>query len=342
MNPPFANQSSELTEATIRRFKNSCTEIHEQISKVIVGQAEIVESLLLAILAGGHVLVEGVPGLAKTMLVRTFSEILDLTFNRIQFTPDLYPPDILGMSTYVENVEGGRELRFRAGPIFANFILVDEINRASPKAQSALLEAMQERQVTVDGKVRKLPDPFFVLATQNPIEHEGTYPLPEAQLDRFLMKLLVRYPSENELMEIVRRTNASAAVSLRKVVNPTMMREFQALVSEVIVAEDVLSYGTRLVLATQPRSETAIRGVNEYLQLGCSPRGAQALFRAAQAHALVNGRSFIEFADIESVALPILRHRLLLNFRAEAEGITTDDIVRRVLKEVPQDRKASL
>ena len=328
------------TEHQIQSFRESYSTLRTEIGKVIVGQNEIVEGTLIAVLAGGHVLLEGVPGLGKTLLVRTLSEALDLSFSRIQFTPDLMPADILGTNLVMETPGGRREFQFQRGPIFAHIILADEINRATPKTQSAMLEAMQEKQVTAGGELRKLAEPFFVLATQNPIDQEGTYPLPEAQLDRFFFKLLVGYPTAAELTEVLSRTTETAKAEIKKVLQGDTLREMQRLVREVPVASHVKDYAVRLVLATHPKTETAAPIASQYLRFGSSPRGGQTLLLGGKVRALTQGRFNVSFEDIETVAPPTLRHRLILNFEAEAEGITTDHIIAQILKDVPRDAVA--
>jgi MoxR-like ATPase len=328
------------TEARIQSFRQNWDRLRAEIGKVMVGHQDIVDGTLTAILAGGHVLLEGVPGLGKTLLVRTLSEVLDLSFNRIQFTPDLMPADILGTNLVVETPEGRREFQFQRGPIFAHIILADEINRATPKTQSAMLEAMQEKQVTAAGEIRKLAEPFFVLATQNPIDQEGTYPLPEAQLDRFFFKLLVGYPSGAELTEVINRTTEKHKAQLEKVLDGAGLTELQSLVREVPVASHVKDYAVRLVLATHPKTETAAAVSNQYLRFGSSPRGAQTLILAGKVRALTQGRFNVSFDDLQAVAAPALRHRLILNFEAEAEAITTDLIIAQVLKDVPRNVEA--
>jgi MoxR-like ATPase len=286
------------------------------------------------------VLLEGVPGLGKTLLVRTLSEVLDLSFNRIQFTPDLMPADILGTNIVMETQGGRREFQFQRGPIFAHLVLADEINRATPKTQSALLEAMQEHQVTAGGEIRKLVEPFFVMATQNPIDQEGTYPLPEAQLDRFFFKVLVGYPTAQELTEVLTRTTTGVRAEVGKVLDRDSLIELMKVVRDVPVASHVKDYAVRLVLATHPKTETAAPISNQYLRFGSSPRGGQTLILAGKVRALTQGRFNVSFDDIEAVAAPALRHRLILNFEAEAEGITTDHIVAQVLRDVPRDAEA--
>jgi MoxR-like ATPase len=325
------------TEQAIESFRNAYAALRAEIGKVVVGQQEIVESTIIALFAGGHVLLEGVPGLGKTLLVRTLSEVLDLSFNRIQFTPDLMPADILGTNIVMETQGGRREFQFQRGPIFAHLILADEINRATPKTQSALLEAMQEHQVTAGGEIRKLAEPFFVMGTQNPIDQEGTYPLPEAQLDRFFFKVLVGYPTASELTEVLTRTTTGVRAEVGKVLERDSLIELMKVVRDVPVASHVKDYAVRLVLATHPKTDTAAPISNQYLRFGSSPRGGQTLILAGKVRALTQGRFNVSFDDIEAVAAPALRHRLILNFEAEAEGITTDHIISQVLRDVPRD-----
>jgi MoxR-like ATPase len=328
------------TEEQIQSFRQAYQSLRAEIGKVIVGHDAIVEGTLIAIFGGGHVLLEGVPGLGKTLLVRTLSEVLDMSFNRIQFTPDLMPADILGTNIVMEVAGGRREFQFQRGPIFAHLILADEINRATPKTQSAMLEAMQEQSVTAGGEIRKLGEPFFVLATQNPIDQEGTYPLPEAQLDRFFFKLIVGYPSGAELTEVLTRTTEGTKPDVARVLVKEQILELQKLVRQVPVAGHVKDYAVRLVLATHPKSETAAPISNQYLRFGSSPRGGQTLLLAAKVRALIQGRFNVSFDDIQAVAPAALRHRLILNFEAEAEGITTDHIITQVLQDVPRDAAA--
>src|SRR3954463_5641101 len=274
------------TEQAIESFRNAYAALRAEIGKVIVGQDEIVESTVIALFAGGHVLLEGVPGLGKTLLVRTLSQVLDLSFNRIQFTPDLMPADILGTNIVMETEGGRREFQFQHGPIFAHLLLADEINRATPKTQSALLEAMQEHSVTAGGQIRKLEEPFFVMATQNPIDQEGTYPLPEAQLDRFFFKLLVTYPTAADLTEVLNRTTENVKPEIGMVVTKEQLIELQYLVRQVPAASHVKDYAVRLVMATHPKTETAAPIADQYLRFGSSPRGAQSLLLAAKVRAL--------------------------------------------------------
>ena len=329
------------SEDKISKFRATYDALTAEIGKVIVGQKTIVDGTVNALFANGHVLLEGVPGLGKTLLVRTLSQVLDLSFNRIQFTPDLMPADVIGTNMVHETSDGKRAFDFQHGPIFSHLILADEINRATPKTQSAMLEAMQEGSVTAGGKIRKLDSPFFVLATQNPIDQEGTYPLPEAQLDRFFYKLLVGYPSADELSEVIARTTEENQVQVNKVVDGHALSELQLMVKQVPVASHVKDYAIRLVLASHPNTETALEITNKFLRFGSSPRGAQSLLLGAKVRALTEGRFNVSFDDIHAVALPALRHRLIVNFEAEAEGITTDHILDKILSEVSRDSKAS-
>jgi MoxR-like ATPase len=326
------------TEQQIAAFRQLYTALRAEIGKVMVGHETIVEGTLAAIFAGGHVLLEGVPGLGKTLLVRTLGDILDLPFSRIQFTPDLMPADILGTNLVMETGDGRKEFQFQKGPIFANLVLADEINRATPKTQSALLEAMQEKSVTAGGEMRKLTEPFFVLATQNPIDQEGTYPLPEAQLDRFFFKLVVGYPSASELTEVLTRTTETSQPKASRIVQRDTLLEMQQLIRQVPVATHVKDYAVRLVLATHPKTETAAPIASQFLRFGSSPRGAQALVLAGKVRALSQGRFNVSFDDLQAAVLPALRHRLILNFEAEAEGLTTDQILQQILKDVPKDK----
>ena len=328
------------TEQQITQFRETYARLRTEIGKVIVGHEPIVDGTLIAIFAGGHVLLEGVPGLGKTLLVRTLGDVLDLSFSRIQFTPDLMPADIVGTNLVMETPEGRRVFEFQRGPVFAHLILADEINRATPKTQSAMLEAMQEKQVTAGGELRRLSEPFFVLATQNPIDQEGTYPLPEAQLDRFFFKLLVGYPTAAELTEVINRTTELAKVSLERVVGRDTLLELQQLVRQVPVASHVKDYAVRLTLATHPKTDTAVPIANQFLRFGSSPRGAQTLILAGKVRALAQGRFNVSFDDLQAVAYPALRHRLIPNFEAEAEGITTDHVIAQVLKDVPRTAEA--
>jgi MoxR-like ATPase len=328
------------TQEIIQNFRTAYETLRAELGKVIVGHDSIVEGTLIALFAGGHVLLEGVPGLGKTLLVRTLGEALDLSFSRVQFTPDLMPADILGTNIVMETGGGRREFQFQRGPIFAHLVLADEINRATPKTQSALLEAMQEHQVTAGGELRRLVEPFFVMATQNPIDQEGTYPLPEAQLDRFFFKLLVGYPSAEELSQVLDRTTAGVKSVVNRVLDRETLIRWMGLVREVPVASHVKDYAVRLVLATHPNTQTAAPIATQYLRFGSSPRGGQTLLLAGKVRALIQGRFNVSFDDIQAVAPAALRHRLILNFEAEAEGVTTDHIIAQVLKDVPQDATA--
>ncbi|HTD86621.1 MAG TPA: MoxR family ATPase [Candidatus Binatia bacterium] len=325
------------TEEQIAAFREAYGRLRDELGKVIVGQDAIVDGALTALMGGGHVLLEGVPGLGKTLLVRTLSQVLDLAFNRVQFTPDLMPADILGTNIVMETAGGRREFQFQKGPIFAHLLLADEINRATPKTQSALLEAMQEHSVTAGGEIRKLDEPFFVMATQNPIDQEGTYPLPEAQLDRFFFKLLVGYPSGTELTEVLTRTTERRRVEVNRVLAKDELLQLMDVVRQVPVASHVKDYAVRLVLATHPKTETAAPVSNQYLRFGSSPRGAQTLLLAGKVRALTDGRFNVSLDDIQAAALPAMRHRLILNFEAEAEGITTDHIISQILNDVPRE-----
>lgn len=309
--------------------------VRQEIGQFIVGQKESVDFTLYSVLADGHALLEGLPGLGKTMLIRTISEVLDLSFSRIQFTPDLMPSDITGTSMIERTDDGKQQFAFKKGPIFSQMVLADEINRATPKTQSALLEAMGEKTVTVLGDTKQLSRPFFVLATQNPIEMEGTYPLPEAQMDRFLCKILLPYPTKEELKEIVIRTTGAKTINLLKIMNMDELVKAQAMVKEVLIAEDMLDYAVDLVAATHPSGETT-EDVKQYVQYGSGPRGLQSLVLLAKARALLAGRYHVSIADIKTVAKPVLRHRLLLNYEGEAIGKTADSVIDDLLQFVKQ------
>ena len=321
-------------EEQAAEFRNVFDKLQNEIGQVIVGSTGTVEAVLTCIFAGGHCLLEGVPGLGKTLLVKTISEALDLKFSRIQFTPDLMPADIIGTNMLVEDDDGHRQMEFRSGPIFANIVLADEINRATPKTQSALLEAMQEHTVSIARTTHTLEEPFFVLATQNPIEMDGTYPLPEAQLDRFMLKVAVDFPNREELTKILDRTTSRDMLHGSVVMDGKDIREWQGFVRDVVAAPQVTDYAVRLVLATQPGSEYATDAVNKYVRFGSSPRGAQSLLLAAKVQALRAGRYNVSFADIQYGALHALRHRVLVNFEADAEGVTSDQIVQGILDDI--------
>jgi MoxR-like ATPase len=318
------------------QFRQRFAALEAEIGKVIVGQPDIVRGVLTCLFVGGHALLEGVPGLGKTLLVRTLAQALDLKFARIQFTPDLMPSDIIGTNIISEAPDGKRDFRFQSGPLFAQIVLADEINRATPKTQSALLEAMQEHSVTVGGTVHRLEEPFLVLATQNPIEQEGTYPLPEAQLDRFLFKLLVPFTTRDELNRILDRTTRNENPHAGKVMDASEITQWQGLVREVLVAAPVQDYAIRLLLATHPQGEFATADANRYLRCGASPRGAQALILAGKVRALLDGRFNVSFEDVRKVFFPALRHRVLLNFEAQAENVSTDTVLATILNEVKE------
>jgi MoxR-like ATPase len=318
------------------QFRERYAAVREQIGRVIVGHDEIVHGVLTCLFVGGHCLLEGVPGLGKTLLVRTLAEALSLDFSRIQFTPDLMPADILGTNMVLETPDGKRVFEFQRGPIFTQICLADEINRATPKTQSALLETMQEGTVTVAGTRFELKKPFFVMATQNPIEQEGTYPLPEAQLDRFFFKLIVGYSSREQLATIVERTTRGITIVPEKVMDGSEILRWQQLIREVILAEHVQDYIVRLVLATHPEGTVSLPVANQYLRWGASPRGAQAMALAAKVRALLEGRYNVSFEDVRRVYLPAMRHRVILNFEAQAEGIDTDHVLLEILEKLPE------
>ena len=324
-----------MTELSIEQFRETAAKIEIEVGKVIVGQGEVVRHVLVSILAGGHVLLEGVPGLGKTMLIRTLGQALDLKFSRIQFTPDLMPADILGTEILTDS-NGQREFRFRSGPLFANLVLADEINRATPKTQSALLEAMQEGSVTVAQKTYRLEEPFFVLATQNPLEMEGTYPLPEAQLDRFFFKVNVTMPAVDEMVEILERTTGKETAAAGHAAGGADIVQMRALARTVPVASHVKEYIARLMLATHPEDANASPLVKKYVRYGVSPRGGQALMLGAKVTALLAGRYNAAFEDVYAVAPAALRHRLLLNFDGLAEGVKPDDVIGELLKMMPK------
>jgi MoxR-like ATPase len=324
---------SEISPA---EFRQTAAAIEEQVGRVIVGQHEVVRLVLMCVIAGGHALLEGVPGLGKTMLIRTLSEVLDLTFSRIQFTPDLMPADITGTDILDESADGRKERLFQPGPVFTNLLLADEINRATPKTQSALLEAMQEKSVTVANRTYHLDEPFFVLATQNPLEMEGTYPLPEAQLDRFMFKIDVLFPSSGELVEILARTTGAEMPAPAIAADGAAIIRMGDLARRVLIPGHVSEYVARLVVATHPGSDSAPDMVNRYVRYGSSPRGAQAMILGAKVNALLDGRYNVAFEDVQAVAPASLRHRLLLNFEGQAEGVTTDDVIGDLLRAVPQ------
>jgi len=323
-------------ELAPERFAEMATRIEAEVGRYIVGQQQLVRLTLISLLAGSHALLEGVPGLGKTMLVRTMAEALDLGFSRIQFTPDLMPADIIGTNIIVE--EGGeRRFRFQQGPIFSNLVLADEINRATPKTQSALLEAMQEHRVTVAKQQYTLSEPFFVLATQNPLEMEGTYPLPEAQLDRFFFKIDVPFPSEQDLISIMERTTGTEQIQVGKAATGAEVLRMQQLARDVPIASHVMAYAVRLLRGTHPETERVPEIVKAYVRYGASPRGAQAIVLGAKINALLDGRFNVAYGDVQAVAPPALRHRIILNFEGEAEGISTDSVVRAIIAETPTE-----
>ena len=338
MSNQSAVEGAALARGQAERFRATYTTIQAEVARAMVGQEEIVEGVLSALFAGGHVLLEGVPGLGKTLLVRTLGQAVDLAFSRIQFTPDMMPADIQGTTILIETEGGGHKLEFQEGPLVANLVLADEINRATPKTQSALLEAMQEHQISVGRRTIKLREPFCVMATQNPIEQEGTYPLPEAQLDRFLFKLVVGYPQEGQYHDILNRTTGASDVAVRKVSNAAEIIEMRGIVRSVPVPENAQSYAVRLVMGTQPRSEYAPKLVNDMVALGSSPRGAQALLLGAKVKALLAGRFAVASEDIAEIAPAVLRHRVMLNFRAHSESVGVEDVVREVLGQVAAAR----
>ena len=330
------SESVELMQKEVESFRQRYDSVRGMIGKVIVGHEEIVHGVLTAVLCGGHCLIEGVPGLGKTMLVKTLSQVLDLNFKRIQFTPDLMPADILGTNMIVEDESGKRQFEFQQGPVFTQILLADEINRATPKTQSAMLETMQEGTVSAGGHVYRLQQPFFVLATQNPIEQEGTYPLPEAQLDRFLFKLVVGYSTRNELNQIVERTTSDEKVEIEKVMDGAEILKWQGMIRKVILAPHVQDYLVRLNLATHPDGPCSAPITNQYVRWGASPRGAQTLALTAKVRALLDGRFHVSFEDIRRVFLPAMRHRVLMNFEAQAEGVSSDQVLLDILQFVPE------
>ncbi|MSU76933.1 MAG: MoxR family ATPase [Gemmataceae bacterium] len=323
-------------ETQVRDFRTEYQRVFQEINKVIVGHADIVHGVLTCLFAGGHVLLEGVPGLGKTLLVRTLSEVLELHFSRVQFTPDLMPSDIIGTNIINEAPDGQRVFTFQKGPLFAQIVLADEINRATPKTQSALLEAMQEHSVTVGGIVHRLEEPFFVMATQNPIEQEGTYPLPEAQLDRFFFKLVVQYSTREELSTIIDRTTRGEWAKPQKVMDGAAIRKWQAVVKKIFIAPQVQDYAVRLTLATHPQGPFACSVTNRFLRFGASPRGAQAVVLASKIRAMLEGRFNVSFEDVRKAYLPAMRHRILLNFEAQAENIAPDTVLTEILGEVKE------
>ena len=323
-----------VTEQNIKLFSEQCKNIFEQIGRDVIGQREVIEGAVIAMIAGGNVLLEGVPGVGKTRLVRSLGRVFNLPFSRIQFTPDLMPADVTGTNIIVKDENGNSSFQFQPGPVFSNIILADEINRATPKTQSALLEAMQEHTVTVMGVSRKLNEPFFVLATQNPIEQDGTYPLPEAQMDRFMFKIIVKNPSLDELMDIVNMTQKTMAEVADAACNGEQLLQMRKTANAIPVAEDVMKYAMMLCSASHPDSEHAAEASKKYIRLGASPRAGQALISAAKVKALMNGRYNVSYSDINELALPVLRHRIKLTFEAVAERVSADDIVTMIVDEL--------
>ncbi|MCY2986745.1 MAG: MoxR family ATPase [Planctomycetota bacterium] len=320
----------------VERLHEAYRQITHELSKAIVGQQQVIEELLIALFARGHCLLVGVPGLAKTLMIRSLADALQLAFNRIQFTPDLMPSDITGTEVIQEDRSTGyREFRFLRGPVFANIVLADEINRTPPKTQAALLEAMQEQQVTIGGKRHQLPVPFFVLATQNPIEQEGTYPLPEAQLDRFMFSVFVDYPDEEEELQIVQRTTADLEVKITATLDAERITELTRIVRKVPIADHVARYALQLARSTRRQQPEAPDFIREYVMWGAGPRASQYLVLGAKARAVLQGRYYVSQEDIRAVALPVLRHRIKTNFSADAEGVSADDLIRRVIEFVP-------
>ncbi|MHC4778589.1 MAG: AAA family ATPase [Planctomycetota bacterium] len=330
----MAELSVKEVEKRAADFREKYVKIRTEVEKMIVGHRVVIDGVLMGLFGGGHCLLEGVPGLGKTMLVRALALTLDLTFKRIQFTPDLMPADILGTNLVVEQEGGGRGFKFEHGPVFTNILLADEVNRATPKTQSALLEAMQERSVTVGGKIRQLEEPFLVLATQNPIEMEGTYPLPEAQLDRFLFKLVVHPPSREDLNEILRRTTETEEPRPQSVIDGKGVMEMKNFARGVVMADHVRDLAARMTLATHPTEESAPEKIRKFVRFGASPRSAQAMVLAGKVQALLEGRIHVSFDDIRAAFMPALRHRIILNFEAEAEGIEPDTVLEEVLETV--------
>ncbi len=332
---------SEELKQQLDQFRQDFTRLRAEIGKVIVGQREILDDTLIALIAGGHVLLEGVPGLGKTLTVRTLADALDLQFHRIQFTPDLMPADLIGTNIVLETPEGRKVFEFQQGPLFANVLLADEINRATPKTQSALLESMQEHSVTVAGITHKLSEPFFVMATQNPLEMEGTYPLPEAQLDRFFCKLLVKYPSAADLESILDRTTESENPRAEAVLAGGRILEMARLSRQIPIADEVRRYAIALVLATHPEHALATGATRQYVRYGASPRGLQSMILGAKIRAILDNRYHVAREDLRTMAYPVLRHRLILNFEGQAEGVGTDDVIRQIIEKLSEDALAA-
>lgn len=326
--------TDSIQQENIQQFSKQCEEIFAQIRRDVIGQTEVVEATVIAMIAGGNVLLEGVPGVGKTRLVRSLGRVFDLPFSRIQFTPDLMPADVTGTNIIVKGEDGNSQFQFQEGPVFSNIILADEINRATPKTQSALLEAMQEHTVTVMGDTKKLPEPFFVLATQNPIEQDGTYPLPEAQMDRFMFKIIVKNPTLDELMDIVNMTQKTMAEVASAACTGEQLLAMRKTANKIPVAEDVMRYAMTLCSATHPDSECASQAAIKYVRLGASPRAGQALISAAKVRALMHGRYNVSYNDVNELAYPVLRHRIKLNFEAIANRVSADEIVGMIIDEL--------
>ena len=323
--------TTETSQRQVEQFRLKFGSLRDELARMIVGQSEIIEATLVAFFAAGHILLEGVPGLGKTMLVRTLADAVNLKFSRVQFTPDLMPSDIIGTNIITEDEHGKKTFRFQPGPVFANILLADEINRATPKTQSALLEAMQEKHVTVAGATHRVDEPFMVLATQNPLEMEGTYPLPEAQLDRFFFKLRVTYPTADDLHTILDRTTQTDAPQITKVIGADEVLEMRGTVRDVPMTREIQAHAINLVLATHPDNAAAAPLARRFVRYGASPRGVQALILAAKIYALLDGRYHVSRADIDKAALPALRHRLILNFEGEAEGASSEQVLVEIL-----------
>jgi MoxR-like ATPase len=324
----------ESKEKQLQEVTEQIVKVKQEINSFIVGQSDVIDQVLWTILSGGHALLEGLPGLGKTMLVRTISDVMDLKFSRIQFTPDLMPSDITGTMLIEPSESGKQGFTFHEGPIFSNIVLADEINRATPKTQSALLEAMGEKTVSVMGSTKQLPEPFFVLATQNPLDLEGTYPLPEAQMDRFLLKINVNYPTKDELKQIIQHTTGLDTPKVGKILDGNSIQAFQRLATEILVSDEMLDFAVNLIMATHPDQEQSTDSVKKFVRYGSGPRGLQALIRIAKVRALSLGRFHVSKGDIKQAAKPVLRHRLFLNFEGEATGITSDEVIDEILSTI--------